>query len=214
MIRDAIFIPAEIIEEKALKMLAGFESQYGKIVQPPVPIDRIVERYLDLWIDWDDIEDTDDEKILAYLDPDNKKIRMNTKRRDHFEGFFGTESYTKAHEVGHWDLHVVKSGETQIALPFFTDTKKYLCRQSTKDSREIQAEMYAAYLLMPYPLVMQTINGLNIWNWHKLYDLQKMFGVSITAFTKRLKGLNLIYIAPDKGIFHSEAEYQGYKAML
>jgi Zn-dependent peptidase ImmA (M78 family) len=215
MIKDVSFIPDKVIEKKALVMLAGFEAQYGKVTHPPVPIDRLVECYLDLWIDWDDIADTDEEKILGCLDPNARKIYMNTRHRDHFEDYIGTESYTKAHEVGHWDMHVARPEEmVQLSLLPSAESHQLLCRASRRDPREIQAERYAAYLLMPHHLVMSEIEGLDIWQWPTLYDLQRLFGVTISAFTNRLKGLGLIYISPNSLVFHSEEEYQGIKSMF
>jgi Zn-dependent peptidase ImmA (M78 family) len=215
VIREKRFIPDREIEKKAYAMLSGFESQYGKVSKPPVPIDRIIECHLDLWIDWDVIEDTDEEKILGLLNPDTKKICLNERHRDHFEDYIGTEAFTKAHEVGHWDLHVAKEGDAvQLQLLPKTSGQPYLCRQQKYDQREIQAERYAAYLLMPYHLVMETINGVEITHWSVLYFLRDLFGVSITAFTNRLKGLRLIYITEDKKIFRSEQEALGTESLL
>jgi hypothetical protein len=67
---------------------------------------------------------------------------------------------------------------------------------------------------MPHHLVMSEIEGLDIWQWPTLYDLQRLFGVTISAFTNRLKGLGLIYISPNGLVFHSEEEYQGIKPMF
>lgn len=215
MIKDQRFIPDQEIESKANALLFGFESQFGKILKPPIPIDRIIEAYLDLWIDWDVIQDTDENKILGLLNPAAKKIQLNEKHRDHFEDFIGTETYTKAHEVGHWDLHISKQNEAiQLPLLMSDASQSYLCRNEKIDKREIQAEKYAAYLLMPHQLLMNTIHGVNVTKWTELYALKDTFGVTITAFTKRLKGLGLIYITDDKQIFHSEEEAHGMKPML
>lgn len=208
MIKDVSFVPDQIIENKALAMLAGFEAQYGKVTRPPVPIDRLVECYLDLWVDWDDIADTEGEKVLGCLDPDAKKIYMNTRHRDHFEDYIGTEAYTKAHEVGHWDMHVAREEMRQLSLLSSVDSRQVLCRASKWDPREFQAERYAAYLLMPHHLVKSAIEGLDIWQWPTLYDLKDLFGVTISAFTNRLKGLSLIYISPNGLVLHSKEEYQ------
>ena len=210
MIKDERYIPDSEIESKAYAMLAGFESQYGKVVKPPIPIDRIIESYLDIWMDWDVIQDTNEEKILGYLNPSTKKILMNERHRDHFEEYIGTEAYTKAHEVGHWDLHIAKKNEA-VQLPLLMPTEEitYLCRQQKLDKREIQAEKYAAYLLMPHHLLMEAIKDVDITKWSDLYNLKNDFGVTITAFTKRLKSLKLIYITEDKKIFHSQEESFG-----
>jgi Zn-dependent peptidase ImmA (M78 family) len=215
MIKDERYIPDSEIESKAYAMLAGFESQYGKVAKPPIPIDRIIESYLEIWMDWDDIQDTDEEKILGFLNPNTKKIQLNERHRNHFEEYIGTEAYTKAHEVGHWDLHIAKKNEA-VQLPLLMPTKDitYLCRQQKLDKREIQAEKYAAYLLMPHHLLMEAINDVDITKWSELYTLKNNFGVTITAFTKRLKGLQLIHITEDKRIFHSKEESFGNKSLF
>lgn len=214
MIKDNRFIPDDEIESKAYALLYAFESRYGKVIKPPVPIDRLIESYLDLWIDWDVIEDSDEEKILGLLNPDTKKIKMNERHRDLFDEYLGTESYTKAHEVGHWDLHITKKNDAvQLSFLLPTGGQPYLCRQQKFDKREIQAEKYAAYLLMPHHLVMEAITNVDITNWQTLYSLKDNFGVTITAFTKRLKDLGLIYIT-DKKIFHSQEEALGSKTLF
>jgi hypothetical protein len=216
VIRSAEFVPERMIEERAARMLAGFQSRFGKITAPPIPIDKIIERYLDLWFDWDEIDDTDEERILGCLDPATKKIRMNTRRRDQFEQYKGMEAYTKAHEVGHWDMHIFQSGEAQLELPLFASTppQRYLCRQKTGDPREYQAERYAAYLLMPQDLLLAEVKGLDVPHWPTLYSLRDRFGVSISALTNRLTGLGLLYIAPDGTLCHAEDEYGTKKRLL
>lgn len=212
MLREKRYVPDSEIENKANALLNGFQSQYGIINSPPIPIDQIIEHYLDLWLDWDTINDRDDAKILGLLNHNTKKITLNEKHRDHFEEYIGTEAFTKAHEVGHWDLHVVKIGEP-VQLPLLGDiySEPYLCRQEKLDKREFQAERYASYLLMPHDLLLEKIMGVDLTKWHNLYSLKDAFGVTITAFTKRLKGLGKIFINDNKQIFLSKEEAHGEK---
>ena len=215
MIKGITFIPDKVIEGKANKMLAGFESKFGKILHPPIPIDSIVERHLELFFDWDKIEDTEEEHILSCLIPGSKKIIMNEFHRDFFDEHWGTEAFTKAHEVGHWDMHVIKGeGAIQVGLPGFLDERQDLCRQQSSNPREIQANMYAAYLLMPYTLLVQEINGNELDNWPIIYDLKNRFDVSITAMTKRLVNLRLVYISDDGKVFRSLEEGRGNLCLL
>jgi hypothetical protein len=214
LIKDVKFIPDEAIERKACNLLADFESRFGRITSPPIPIDSIIEKFLDLRFDWDDLDDTDNDKILGCLNPGAKKILMNTRRINFFDQYWGTEAYTKAHEVGHWDLHVVKPGDAiQLGLPGFSEEAQYLCRNNSGDSREIQAERYAAFLLMPQHLVMQEIDGRDLTRWQTIYWLRDLFSVSITAMTKRLTKLGLIYVS-DKVIYHSADEALGNALMF
>ncbi len=173
MIKDVGFIPDKVIEHKAYRLLTDFEVRFGKIARPPIPINKIIERHLELRFDWDDIEDTDEEKILAYLDPAERKICINTRRRDHFDQFVGSEAFTQAHEVGHWELHVIKNGETQLEFSFFKSVQQYVCREKSKTPKEFQADKFAAYLLMPYHLVMQAIEGIDLTQYQNLYPLTR-----------------------------------------
>lgn len=72
-----------------------------------------------------------------------------------------------------------------------------------------QVNRYAAALLMPRDLVLRTVNGLDYLNWPALYRLRDAFDVSITALKVRLEELDLLYVADDKTIHRSRAEYHG-----
>lgn len=203
------FITNDRIEGKANKLLYSFEEVYAKIQNPPIPIDQIVEQFLDLIYDWDEIPDENDGKILGCLIPQKKKILMNSRHLDYFNVYGGTEAYTKAHEVGHWIMHVAKENDIyQPTLPGIQDGGNYLCRDGKYDPREIQAEKFASYLLMPRHLIMQEVHGCDLTKWPTLYSLRDLFGVSITALKNRLVGMGLIYVV-DKKIYHSKEEAIG-----
>jgi hypothetical protein len=61
---------------------------------------------------------------------------------------------------------------------------------------------------------MNAIKNVDITEWRTLYYLKDSFGVTITAFKKRLEGLGLIYVADDKKIFHSKVEALGAKSLF
>ncbi len=151
---------------------------------------------------------------MAYLDPIEKKILMNSRHRDHFEAYIGSELFTMAHEVGHWDMHVFHAGKDQMQLPFVEPPQPFLCRANRGEPREIQANKYASYLLMTHDLLMQTIANENITLYPTLYRLKDCFGVSISAFTRRLSDLGLIFISDEGKIFKSKSQYQGNLTLL
>ena len=91
LIKDVRFVPDEEIEGKAYRLLADFESQFGRISKPPIPIDKVIEKFLDLRFDWDEIED-DDGMILGCLHPDSRKIMMNSRHIDFFDEHWGPKS--------------------------------------------------------------------------------------------------------------------------
>jgi Zn-dependent peptidase ImmA (M78 family) len=106
-------------------------------------------------------------------------------------------------------LHIAKKEDAiQLGFPGLISTEQYLCRSNGGDSREIQAERYAAYLLMPRKLILQEIDGLDLTRWPNLYKLRDAFKVSITAMTKRLTALGLIAIS-GKTIYRSSEEAHG-----
>ncbi len=93
--------------------------------------------------------------------------------------------FTIAHEVGHAVLHLLnKSHET------ISDTARELYRLSSiepgTDPREIEANQFAAALLMPEDMVRR---------YHATekdtYQLARVFNVSEDALAYRLKNLNL-----------------------
>lgn len=214
ILKTPSYLTNDRIEGEANKILYSLEQAYTKIIKPPIPIDTIVEQLLDLNFDWDDILDDDKHIILGCLEPNNKRILMNTRRLNYFTAFWGSEAYTKAHEVGHWCMHVAKADDTyQLALPGLQEGENYLCRDGKSDPREIQAEKFAAFLLMPRHLILQEIEGLDLTKWPTLYRLRDLFGVSITAMKNRLTGMGLIYVV-DKQIFHSEVEANGCVPLL
>lgn len=153
------------LERRAAELLTRYEGQEGPIVRPPVPIDLIIELVLDIEIDWAPIAvPSEGERVLAAIEltPTRRRILMNERERQHFSQFFGTAAYSKAHEVGHAILHLQTPG-LQPAL--WGAATQVLCRSDQRNSQEIQAERFAAYLLMPEPLVRATAGDRPITGW-------------------------------------------------
>jgi hypothetical protein len=217
------FIPDDELEQRANRMLSRWEACEKSPLQPPVPVQLIAEVLLDLRFDWDVIADTDATPILAYVNPATRTIKMNEARRSHFETFFGTEAYTVAHEVGHWDLHVDASPYTQQSFSLEDEPKVQVhmplmhCERSSRDKQhdryEIQADKYASYLLMPKHLLLAALRGRDVCRWPTIYALRDMFEVSTTAMVKRLEALGLIYVAGGS-IYPSKAHYDGQAALF
>jgi hypothetical protein len=215
------FLSDDELERRANLLLRRWEEFDGNLlVQPPVPVSFIAEILLELRILWDVIDDTNDSPILACIRPSTKTITMNEARRNHFDVYFGTEEYTLAHEVGHWDLHVHETEYTQPPLLCDIDdaTETFmqsiqptrLCRGDKHSRYEIQAERYASYLLMPTHLLLPAIDSLDLCQWATIYALREQFNVSPTAMCKRLEALGLIHVFEGR-IYRSKAERDGQK---
>jgi hypothetical protein len=71
------------------------------------------------------------------------------------EGNEGRYSFTLGHELGHWQLHRPLREMDKVTFPLFSREPgakagpAIVCRDGQRDSAEIQADKFAALLLMP-----------------------------------------------------------------
>jgi hypothetical protein len=191
------FISEARVEELANDLLDQYNWEIEPIFGPPIPVERIADFLLELNLEWLNIPDTEEEPILAYLDPPSKTIRFNEQRLPYFEQHPGTYEYTLAHEIGHYQLHLL-NGTVQA-----DEVYVYRHQQATKNRREWQAEKFASYLLMPVSLLMPAIKGLDLHCWSTLYRLRDLFQVSITALRIRLEEMGYLYLAPNGQLYPS-----------
>lgn len=166
---DVDYLSPQAIEREANALLASFEAKHGKITTIETPIDEIVEFHLGLTFE---MADLGYESILGQIDIEDKIIRINenldTSIYPNREGRF---NYTLAHEAGHWVLHR-SYVEKEITESLFEEKKEkiILCRQQEQKARvEVQADMFASFLLMPARKVFDQFveetnrpNGLDI----------------------------------------------------
>lgn len=196
------YISDRDIEVHATTLLAQYSRELEQIVTPPVPVEQIADFLLKLNIDWSPIPDDNASPILGCIIPATRTIQINERRREHFERYFGTFEYTLGHELGHHELHLLPENLEQLPLIGNSSQPGHICRpQQVKDRRELQAERFASYLLMPSFLLLPSIEGKDLCNWQTLYRLRDQFHVSITALNKRLTGINRLYV-DEKGKLH------------
>ena len=100
------FLSDTRVEDMAGHLLHRYESKYGAISSPPVPVERILEDVLDLNILWDDISEPQSQSILAELDSSSKTVTFNESRRVLITETPGLYYTILAHEAGHWEVHV------------------------------------------------------------------------------------------------------------
>jgi hypothetical protein len=202
------WISDDVLEMRALKLLVEHEQRKGKILSLPVPVEKIVSATLGLAIEWTDDFDrweSDGGTVLACIDPSCRAeptVFMNARHQQHFETYFGTEAFSLAHEGAHWDLHLHRGAVAQqLSFDPITVAPPVLCRQlGSHDRREIQAEKFAAYLLLPEHLVRPTIVGLDLARRSVFAGLARRCGVSKTALRKRLVQLDAIVVGPENQI--------------
>lgn len=204
----------DFIESKAQARLEAYESEYGTVSSPPIPVEHLAEAHLDLIIDWDNIPEPEGEPILAYIDPTTRTIRMNERRRDHFSDFSGSEAFTLGHEVGHWDLHIVQAKAVQLPLFDADQMKTFVCRGDPESRLEWQANRYSAALIMPTKMIKEHTKDVDLCSWPNLYVLRDRFEVTISAFTRRLTELGLIYVSPEGSLYPSREIYDGQTVLV
>lgn len=203
-----------MIEERVERLLVGYARSIGRPFALPVPVEHIVEAFLDLQILWEPIERHDGREVLAKLQPFEKRIVYNETYLALFNDTPGLERTTMAHEAGHWDLHFDKSLLAQSALPGLEEPPTYaVCRDGAKTWQERHAHSYMSYLLMPRDLLLPLIAGVNLLNWPALYELREFLGVTITALTIRLQGLGVLYVGSGGTLHESKEVHDGQMSL-
>lgn len=114
---------------------------------------------------------------LAFIDPDTNKrvIQINAVENQNRKRF------TAAHELGHHVLNHTLSGH------MFRDKLKSQDVPYQRDIREIEANRFAAELLMPATRVEAAFSTN-----HSMSEIAQYFGVSEEAMFYRLKSLGLV----------------------
>lgn len=149
------------IESAATELLAIFATKLGWQLKPPVPVDDIVEKFLGVTLEIMDLRvKLGMANVIGAAYFDENVIRLS-------EGLLEQEgrlSFTMGHEIGHWQLHrplyemekvTVGWIGPKIAMPDF------VCRSSRKSPAEIQADKFAARLLMPERFVRNAFHAIH-----------------------------------------------------
>ena len=205
------FLSDSQLEEMAARVLRRYESSNGAVINPPVPVERILEDLLDLNILWDDISEPPRQSILAALDPSSKTVVFNESRRTLITDTPGLYYTVLAHEAGHWEVHVDHGILAQLPLPTLERDFSCLYRSSGpgQDLREVQAHRFMGFLLMPSEMLREAIKDVELLRWPALYELRDRFQVTITALKVRLERLGLLYVTEDGDLYPSQQEYEG-----
>lgn len=238
------YIPVDKIESMTEQRIQEYSSKYGQIDSPPVPIDKIIERLFDLNILWDKIQEEDGEIILGGLRIRDKQVVLNDGRKDLFEKHDGLESFTKGHELGHWDLFENKDLIDNYTFDF-AKNDSFVMRSTADNAEKIRVlvsnmwenrtcynaikaiegkkddaktksiiDRYAGAILMPKYLIKMACKDVDLTDWKYLYDLRKLFCVTISALTVRLQQLKMIYIDKNKKIYKSREEAIGQLTLI
>jgi hypothetical protein len=148
-------------EDEAEQLVAEFGTKHGQVTAPPIPVDEIVELYLQLRLELLDM------RTLFGVDDVHGALWVNERRvgvdnrldPDRYPAKRGRYHFTLAHEAGHWRLHrhLFQGRANQLGLfPEGAARPEYICRSSDKSPIEYQADRFASCLLMPREMVKRT----------------------------------------------------------
>lgn len=173
------FLPKQHIEEEASLLLAEFGGKHGMVTAPPIPIDDIIEVYLLLTIEFNDMRKLFGvgdvhgalwvKKELVGVDFSLDPAKYPATR--------GRYHFTLAHEAGHWRLHrrIYQRRKDQPLLKLEgMEQPDYVCRSSDTSPIEWQANYFAACLLLPRHMVKRV--------WHDMYgDIHPVYLADLRA---------------------------------
>lgn len=140
------WLSKESIERIAADVIFGYELALGSRIEPPIPVEDIIERYLGLRISFIDFESKLGlENVLGATYVEKRLVCANESLLEN--RLEGCLNFTFAHEAGHWVLHrnLVKTHDQAPQRE-----SVILCR--TRDAKrpiEWQADYFASCLLMP-----------------------------------------------------------------
>jgi len=155
------FLRHSEIENATLCLLAEYGRKYGDVVEPPVPVEEILEAHLALTLDFDDLGKRIGVPDVLGATWIQDKLVLVDQSLDPTENppKEGRYRFTLAHELGHWELHrhhfLADAGQPSL----FGDKPKpsIVCRTSSrKEPMEWQADMFSGYLLMPKDMIFAT----------------------------------------------------------
>ena len=153
------FLHEKVIEEHAEMLLGEWANDHPAVLEPPVPIEEILEIGLGLDFEICDLQtELGHPDVLGGIWFGDRMIKVDQSLDpSSTPRMLGRYRFTLAHEVGHWRLHRKHLMDDPSALSLFVQNCEpaFVCRSSQNPPEEIQANMFAACVLMPRRLVFE-----------------------------------------------------------
>jgi hypothetical protein len=156
MQRDVPYLSEDQIEQDVSSLLADFAQARRVIIEPPIPIDDIVEKHLKLRLEFNDLArmfkipcgPEGNADILGAIFFDERRVVIDESLDSYYNPFKEFDlRYTLACGVGQWRLYRPRSAKDP--------TQALLCDRLTPTSVVRQrAHHYASCLLMPRNLLI------------------------------------------------------------
>ena len=201
------FLSEQEMEQEAQTLLDAYCDKQGRPFQIPVPVDDILETHLGLSLDLDDLQKMlGIPDVLGALWVDKREVFIDQSLDPHeYPEMMGRYHFSVGHEIGHWCLHRPYLANAGRQADMFTDGEPQpavICRTSqAKERIELQADRFAAYLLMPRSMVLkrfdparfQSLTRSEIMD-YVVPNLAADFAVSRSAMRIRLENLGLLQV--------------------
>jgi Zn-dependent peptidase ImmA (M78 family) len=194
------YLADEAIERDAEALLAQFAQARDMAIRAPIPIEDIIEKHLKLHIEFDDLHrrlgvprggSRTEADIFGAIWFETGEIvideSLDPEERPSIEGRY---RFTLAHEGGgHWRLH---RPLVQGSLFGYARQPTVVCLSSrAKERVELQANLYASYLLMPRKLVFQAWRDrfgndhpLGLWRKDGIIDLDEIIRMLPNSYAR------------------------------
>ncbi len=167
-------MPIRRTEATVLRLL-----QEQRVHKPPVPVETIARR-LGAEVRYSPFEGD----ISGGVFRDESRVTIGVNSLDHPN----RQRFTVAHEIGHMLLH--KGKEVHIDRTFRINLRDDASSQAV-DPEEIEANRFAAELLMPEAMLVRDLHGqgIDLESEEDLRRLAARYRVSVQALTFRLMNL-------------------------
>ena len=168
---------AAISSAKIRPRVAQLLAVHG-IVSPAVPVEKIAKRE-GIIVKYQPFEG----ELAGMLMNTGDQVVIGVNSQHHVN----RQRFTIAHELGHFKLHSIQG--VHIDRTFKVHRRDELSSLATDDT-EIEANRFAAELLMPKSMMMQDIEQMfDIEDAHELRVLAKKYEVSPLAMANRVSNL-------------------------
>ena len=160
------YLSEDTIERDSAQLLAAYAQARRVMLEPPIPIEDVIEKQLRLRIDFDDLHvlhhvprpASGETAILRAIYGDGSIFVDESLDPEEHPSQENRYRFTLAHEGGgHWRLHrpLIMGDAPQTAFLGAASEAESICRTSQiTRRREWQANFYASCLLMPREMVL------------------------------------------------------------
>ena len=172
-------ISCDEIELSANKLLSQYFESLQQPLTLPIPVEDIAEFYLGYTLTYTTEGMFSDQSVLGGICFKSQTIFINLLVESHE----GRHAFTISHEIGHHVLH----------KQYFIEQNELLCRNQDKPNYELQADRFAAALLLPAEFIKEHWMHPRPKTIFQAYTLGKAFlsehhidNVSLSMFTNRM----------------------------